>query len=94
MLWTVVIIFVNIGDLGTVFPGIEKPNEAYNLVKTLTTNEAYNVVNISGIHSQQLPIVTPVPVCGAHTPSPPHVYEELTEPASVEPPEQETASRP
>ena len=82
-------VIMNIGKLGAVFPGIERPNEAYNLVKTLTTNEAYNVVNISSIYSQQLPTETPVPDCGTHTPSPPHVYEELklTEPANAEPPE-------
>ena len=86
--------------LEKIFHGIDtKQNEAYDLVKTLTMNEAYNMVDIdrtTSINARPLPMPTPAPVCDVQphsTPSPPHIYEEprLTESANVEP---ETISRP
>ena len=59
-----------------------KQNEAYDLAKTLTTNAAYNMVDINrttNINPRPLPMPTPAPVCDVQshsTPSPPHIYEE------------------
>ena len=80
-----------IAQLKKLFHGFDaKQNEAYSLAKTLTTNKAYNMVDINrtNINPRPLPMPTLAPVCDVQshsTPSPPHIYEEprLTETVNV-----------
>ena len=65
----------NVANSRNVFPGIEQSNEAYNLMKNFTTNESYNLFDITHLTSRPLP--TPAILHVARTPSPTtHIYDE------------------
>lgn len=60
-----------------IFPGIERPNEAYNLVQTFTGNDSLTLGTSRVTRVSSRPLPSPAPVRGVRTPSPTHVYEEI-----------------